>query len=71
MRKARKKGVTTRTKHMELPMYVYTYPNEKSKKKFRVCRKVNGQTKTFGYYAKLHQAERLARRIAKGNKRIA
>ncbi len=70
MRKARKKGVTTRTKHKELPMYVYTFDIPTCKKKFRVCRKVNGKTKTFGYYAKLHQAERLARRIAKGNKRI-
>ena len=63
----RKKGISTRTKHKELPMYVYMYDVPTSKKKFRVCRKVNGETKTFGYFHKMFQAARLARKITNGN----
>ena len=52
-------------------MYVYNFDIPTCNKKFRVCRKVGGATITYGYFEKLHEAERLARRILRGNKREA
>jgi len=52
-------GWSTRHKHTRrrLPMHVNYYDNEASLKKYRVCRKVDGETVTFGYFDKVYEAE--------------
>ena len=38
-------------------MHVNYYPNERSKKKYRVCRKINGKQVTLGYFNNVFEAE--------------
>lgn len=53
-----KGGWSTRTKDSTrtLSKHVNSYPNLSSKKKYRVCRKVNGKTVTFGYFNTQYEA---------------
>ena len=47
---------STRYKFKSLPKYVYLFQTGKSKKVFRICKKVDGKTKTLGYYKNLEDA---------------
>lgn len=56
-------GWSTRTKDSTkvLPKHVNFFPNDNSKKKYRVCRKVNNKTVTFGYFETSYEAKAYAR----------
>ena len=53
------RGKSTRYLHTKrkLPMHVNYFPSDASNKKYRVCRKVNDKTVTFGYFNKVYEAE--------------
>ena len=53
------RGWSTRYLHTKrkLPMHVNYYPAAASLKKYRVCRKVNNKTVTFGYFNNVFEAE--------------
>lgn len=46
-----KQGWGTRYKFKSFPKYLYYFGSSTSKKKFRVCKKVNGKVVTVGYFA--------------------
>ena len=51
------KGHSTRYKYKSLPKYVHLFQHPKSKKVFRVMKKVDGKAKTFGYFKELSAAK--------------
>lgn len=57
------KGHSTRYKFKSLPMGVYLTQNSQTKKVFRVCKKINGKTKTFKYTKCLKEVTELAKKI--------
>lgn len=46
-------GISNRSKYKNLPIHVYPFFN-----RFRVVKKVNGKTKTFGYFKNVESAEK-------------
>lgn len=60
-------GHSTRGFNKELPKYVYLFPNDKSKKKYRVCKKIKGtnDVKTLGYFKNLEKAKSFAKTVDK------
>ena len=51
---------STRVVNKHLPKYVSYHPN----KKYRVCRKIEGQVVTFGYFKRMKDAKELAEVIS-------
>ena len=53
-----RRGWSTRYIHTKrkLPMHVNFYPGE-GNRRYRICRKLNGETKTLGYFRNVFEAE--------------
>ena len=62
-------GWSTRYIHTKrkLPMHVNYFSIPYSKKKYRICKKINGKTETFGYFNRVYEAEMFLELLDLGN----